>query len=57
MVSDLTESSLAGYPIESLLFGGAPAPDSLAERARRVFPNAVMSAPFLSRLIHANRRL
>ncbi|KAF8897515.1 hypothetical protein BD779DRAFT_1608102 [Infundibulicybe gibba] len=43
MVSDLTESSTAGYPLDSLLFGGAPAPDSLAERARGAFPHATMS--------------
>ncbi|RDB22581.1 2-succinylbenzoate--CoA ligase [Hypsizygus marmoreus] len=43
MVADLTESSLAGFPMESLMFGGAPAPEFLAVRAGRVFPDAVMS--------------
>jgi len=42
MVSDLIESSLVGYPLETLLFGGAPAHDQLCERARQAFPNAVM---------------
>ncbi|KAL0949958.1 hypothetical protein HGRIS_009978 [Hohenbuehelia grisea] len=43
MVSDLSESSLAGFPLDSLLFGGAPAPDQLAARARQAFPGAMMS--------------
>ncbi|KAF5388018.1 hypothetical protein D9615_000396 [Tricholomella constricta] len=43
MVADLTESSLAGFPLDSLMFGGAPAPDLLAARAGQTFPNAVMS--------------
>ncbi|KAF7433422.1 hypothetical protein PC9H_005374 [Pleurotus ostreatus] len=43
MVSDLTESSLPGYPLDALLFGGAPAPDQLAAQARRAFPSAIMS--------------
>ncbi|KAJ2925118.1 hypothetical protein H1R20_g11976, partial [Candolleomyces eurysporus] len=42
MVSDLIESSLAGHPLEGLLFGGAPAPDSLVPRARKAFPTATM---------------
>lgn len=42
MVSDLTESSAAGHPLDSLLFGGAPAPARLAEKARQAFPTAVM---------------
>ncbi|KAJ2913136.1 hypothetical protein MD484_g7268, partial [Candolleomyces efflorescens] len=42
MVSDLIESSLAGHPLEGLLFGGAPAPDSLVPRARKAFPAATM---------------
>lgn len=42
MVSDLTESSLPGYPLDALLFGGAPAPDQLAAQARRAFPSAIM---------------
>lgn len=42
MVSDLSEGSLAGYPLESLMFGGAPAHSTLPERARKAFPQAVM---------------
>ncbi|TFK44712.1 hypothetical protein BDQ12DRAFT_742029 [Crucibulum laeve] len=42
MVADLTESSLAGHPLEGLLFGGAPAPDSLVPRAQKAFPTATM---------------
>ncbi len=40
MVTDLMDSSLAGYPLETLFFGGAPAPQALIERARSVFPGA-----------------
>ncbi|KAJ7462329.1 hypothetical protein B0H11DRAFT_2055212 [Mycena galericulata] len=46
MVSDLVRSSLVGYPLEGLLFGGSPSPDSLAERARDAFPNATMSQAY-----------
>ncbi|KAG2015644.1 long-chain-fatty-acid-CoA ligase [Coprinopsis cinerea AmutBmut pab1-1] len=42
MVSDLIESSLVGHKLEGLLFGGAPAPDSLVPRARKAFPSATM---------------
>lgn len=42
MVSDLSDSSLVGHPLEGLLFGGAPAPDSLVPRARKAFPTATM---------------
>jgi hypothetical protein len=42
MVSDLARSSLVGFPLEGLLFGGSPTPDSLAERAREAFPTATM---------------
>ncbi|KAF8161102.1 hypothetical protein B0H34DRAFT_654088 [Crassisporium funariophilum] len=42
MVTDLTLSSLVGHPLEGLLFGGAPAPDSLVMRARKAFPTATM---------------
>jgi hypothetical protein len=42
MVTDLTLSTLVGHPLEGLLFGGAPAPDSLVARAREAFPNATM---------------
>ncbi|TFK26460.1 acetyl-CoA synthetase-like protein [Coprinopsis marcescibilis] len=43
MVSDLIESSLAGHNLEGLLFGGAPAPDSLVPRARKAYPSAIMT--------------
>lgn len=48
MVADLTDSSLVGHPLEGLLFGGSPAPDSLVPRARKAFPTAVMCVPPLS---------
>ncbi|KAF8165363.1 hypothetical protein B0H34DRAFT_688919 [Crassisporium funariophilum] len=43
MVADLTDSLNHGHLLESLMFGGAPAPDSLAKRARQAFPTATMS--------------
>lgn len=43
MVSDLVDSSLAGYNLEGLFFGGSPAPEILTDRARQVFPAAQMS--------------
>lgn len=42
MVSDLTEGTLAGHPLEALMFGGAPAHDTLPGRAQKAFPDAVM---------------
>lgn len=42
MVTDLTTSNLIGYPLEVLLFGGAPAPDTLVQRAREAFPTSVL---------------
>ncbi|KAF8973261.1 long-chain-fatty-acid-CoA ligase [Flammula alnicola] len=42
MVTDLTLSSLVGHPLEGLLFGGSPAPDTLVPRARKAFPTATM---------------
>ncbi|KAL1673407.1 hypothetical protein EV122DRAFT_294177 [Schizophyllum commune] len=45
MVSDLLHSPLAGYPIECLLFGGAPAPESLVERVQESFPGSSMCGP------------
>ncbi|KAG6849878.1 hypothetical protein H0H93_004096 [Arthromyces matolae] len=42
MVSDLIESSLSGYRLEGLLFGGSPAPDTLVPRAHSAFPAATM---------------
>jgi hypothetical protein len=44
MVSDLVESLGRRYPLDSLTFGGAPAPDILAKRARDAFPSATMYA-------------
>jgi len=44
MVADLTGSSKACRPLSSLMFGGAPAPDSLTMRAKQAFPTAVMFA-------------
>ncbi|KAJ7096301.1 hypothetical protein C8R44DRAFT_812674 [Mycena epipterygia] len=46
MVADLVRSSLVGFPLEGLLFGGSPSPDSLAERARQAFPTATMSQAY-----------
>lgn len=44
MVADLTDASGDGnFALESLMFGGAPAPDSLAARAHTAFPSASMS--------------
>ncbi|KDR83762.1 hypothetical protein GALMADRAFT_236121 [Galerina marginata CBS 339.88] len=43
MVSDLADSSGAGQPLEGLMFGGAPAPDSLTTRAKLAFPTASLS--------------
>ncbi|KAK0207498.1 hypothetical protein IW262DRAFT_1530175 [Armillaria fumosa] len=43
MVSDLMDSSLAGYPLERLFFGGSPAPEILTSRAREVFSTAELS--------------
>ncbi|KJA24659.1 hypothetical protein HYPSUDRAFT_38744 [Hypholoma sublateritium FD-334 SS-4] len=44
MVADLTEScGTDNFSLDSLMFGGAPAPDSLAARARQAFPVASMS--------------
>ncbi|KAF7782563.1 hypothetical protein Agabi119p4_1939 [Agaricus bisporus var. burnettii] len=43
MVADLIDSSLAGHPLEGLLFGGSPTPDSLVGRARKAFPKAMMT--------------
>ena len=42
MVSDLIESSSAGFALDALLFGGAPAPDHLAVSGKHAFPNALM---------------
>ncbi|KAF8200802.1 hypothetical protein BJ912DRAFT_582736 [Pholiota molesta] len=46
MVTDLTLSSLVGHPLEGLIFGGAPAPDTLVPRARKAFPTATMNQAY-----------
>lgn len=43
MALDLADSSLAGYPLESLAFGGAPPPDLLPVRTGKMFPGVVLS--------------
>lgn len=49
MVADLTEScGTDNFSLDSLMFGGAPAPDSLAARARQAFPVASMYAQLQS---------
>lgn len=42
MVTDLTTSNAGGYQLECLLFGGAPAPESLVKRASKAFPTATL---------------
>lgn len=42
MVTEIVDSSLAGYPLDSLLFGGSAAPDQLPGKAKKVFPNTMM---------------
>ncbi|KAJ7283669.1 hypothetical protein C8J57DRAFT_1293235 [Mycena rebaudengoi] len=46
MSADLIESSLAGYPLVGLTFGGAPAPDVLTVRARAAFPTVTLSQAY-----------
>ncbi|KAJ7084407.1 hypothetical protein B0H15DRAFT_849054 [Mycena belliarum] len=46
MVADLVRSSLVGFPLEGLLFGGSSSPDSLADRAKEAFPGAIMSQAY-----------
>ncbi|KAJ7129707.1 hypothetical protein C8R44DRAFT_777452 [Mycena epipterygia] len=43
MSADIIESELAGYPLDSLTFGGAPAADVLTTRAHAVFPTVILS--------------
>ncbi|KAJ7433825.1 hypothetical protein B0H11DRAFT_2179471 [Mycena galericulata] len=43
MSSDLIESELAGYPLDGISWGGAPAADVLTVRARAAFPKVTMS--------------
>ncbi|KAF8062191.1 hypothetical protein FPV67DRAFT_1563616 [Lyophyllum atratum] len=42
MVSDILDSSLVGYSLDGLLFGGSPAPITLVPRAQEAFPTATM---------------
>ncbi|PSR90673.1 hypothetical protein PHLCEN_2v4822 [Hermanssonia centrifuga] len=46
MVTDLVESSLDGQALDTLLFGGAPAPDQLPKKAKEAFPNTVLSQAY-----------
>ncbi|KAL0955924.1 hypothetical protein HGRIS_002116 [Hohenbuehelia grisea] len=46
MVSDLTESSLAGHHLDALIFGGAAAPSGLPAKARKSFPAAILSQTY-----------
>jgi acyl-CoA synthetase (AMP-forming)/AMP-acid ligase II len=46
MVADLTESSVAGFPLDGLIFGGSPAPNQLPERAKRAFPGTLLSQSY-----------
>lgn len=48
MVSDLTDSAGAGLSLDSLMFGGAPAPGLLPARAGRTFPTTMMSVGLTS---------
>ncbi|KAJ7095365.1 hypothetical protein B0H15DRAFT_829228 [Mycena belliarum] len=43
MSSDLIESDLAGYALDGLSFGGAPAADILTTRALAAFPNVTLT--------------
>jgi len=51
MVADLTDSTAVGAPLDGVMFGGAPAPDLLAKKARQAFPTASVCA-FLQLYIH-----
>jgi len=42
MVTDLVTSTLVNYPLDCVLFGGAPAPELLVQRAREAFPHAAL---------------
>lgn len=42
MVSDLVSSDLGEDTLESLLFGGAAAPEQLPNKAKTVFPKAAL---------------
>ena len=42
MVTEIVDSSLAGYPLDSLLSGGSAAQDQLPGKAKKAFPNTMM---------------
>jgi len=42
MVSDLMHTTHTGHSLEGLMFGGAPAPETLPKRAKEAFPDALM---------------
>jgi len=42
MVSDLMHTAHTGHSLEGLMFGGAPAPETLPKRAKEAFPDALM---------------
>ncbi|KAJ4483404.1 long-chain-fatty-acid-CoA ligase [Lentinula aciculospora] len=46
MVSDLLDTSLVGYPLEALFFGGSPASELLASQAQAAFPMARLSQAY-----------
>ncbi len=52
MVTDLVESSLDGQALDTLLFGGAPAPDQLPKKAKEAFPNTVLFVSSLRFCLH-----
>ncbi|THV00377.1 acetyl-CoA synthetase-like protein [Dendrothele bispora CBS 962.96] len=45
-ISDLADSAAAGHPLEAVMYGGAPTSVPLALRARKAFPNALMSQAY-----------
>ena len=52
MALDLMESSAAGFPLESVSFGGASAPDILPTKASQAFPSATLYvSSFLARCL------
>ncbi|KAF9463755.1 hypothetical protein BDZ94DRAFT_1257980 [Collybia nuda] len=46
LAHDLAGSSLANYPLETVMLGGGPAHESLVDRTRKAFPNAVVSQAY-----------
>ena len=49
MVSDIVDAAAGGQNIalDTLLFGGSPAPQVLPKRAKEVFPSTVLCARLL----------